>query len=751
MSPGREMADLGELCAQLEAQFAERNFAGALALAERVAVAEAQPDVGLRARLACLVQLSRADDALALLDEHGEALGADAVLPRAFCLYQNGQARAALDLIEPELAARGAPAADDGAAAQRRRMGLLHLQAQLHYKLGAYAEAAGAYQRVLAEDPSAADDEEVLTNATAAYVMAGRGADALRLRARAAGRCSLYELAYNYACAQIAQEDYAGARAMLDEALALSTHALHADELADDDEIAAEQAAIRVQTALVAQRSGDEAAAQEGYLGVLRIKGHEAIDTTVAAVAANNLVALRGDRDLFDSAKRCKAALSGAVAAKLLPSQRLVFLANQVVLTWHMGKPALCRELLDQLDAAFPASDLPVLLRVALLSRPKAASKEAPSAEAEALAHRWASAHPQIAARPLLALAQLQARAPLPTPKGQPPVEPLRRACNTLVAIPPLRLAPRLVATVSALLEALGETAAAAAFLDETLDRLGRDALCTTAAIQIDGASDDGGDAADGAADGGRASRQRQHEAILRGAGAFFERHALWRQMAEVQQQLLRANPRDLAARARLVVAASHFDGDLAAQHDALLPDVHRPPARRDDDEEGEGEGEEEEEVDIEQLENLQLPSTGRGYQPAAPVVAAAAAAAATGGKRSLEKGGASAVDPAIGAKRRKCARARAARRRPAPDPRVGTPRPALCSANHLPPSLLSPPLPSRQAAQAALPQGLRPSQSGAAARSGAMAAQEGALHLPPYKGARPPVPPPTPIQTSSK
>lgn len=653
------MADVGELCARLEASFAERSFADALELSERILAEEPQSEVGLRCLCACLVQLARPDEALALLDEHAEALREDGVLLRAFCLYQKADTPAALALIEPELAA-GASRGVDGPST-RRRLGLLHLQAQLLYKRGDYAEAAEAYGSVLSEDPSAGADEEVLTNATAAYLMAGRPDEALRLTpvaARAAagggaGGCSLYELAYNCACARIAQGEYAAADALLDEALALSTHALAAEDVADDDEVAAEQAAIRAQKAYVAQRSGREGAAQEAYLGVLRVKGHEAIDTSVAAVAANNLVALRRERDLFDSAKRCKAALSGAVAAKLLPAQRLAFMANQVLLTWHMGKPSLCREQLDAMDSAFPASDVPALLRLGLLLRPKPSAKEAAGPEAEALVRRWAAERPELAARPMLALAQVQARAPPPpAPKGSPPAEPLRRAVDTLAATPGLRLRPRLVATVALLLESLGETAEAAAFLDQTLELL--------AADEPRGAD---------------SGLPRAHAAILRGAGAFFERHGLWRQSAAVQTRLLQANPRDLAARARLVVAASHFDAALAAQHDEQLPDV----AAGADGGEDEGGGEEEGgEMDGESAEKAALEASGssggpaRGYQPAAaaaPIAAAVpAVAAAAGGKRPHDKGAGGTADPSTGpSKRSKCARAAPARPRAAP------------------------------------------------------------------------------------
>ena len=45
------------------------------------------------------------------------------------------------------------------------------------------------------------------------------------------------------------------------------------------------------------------------------------LDPAVAAAASNNMVALRGQRDLFDSWKKCRANLSEGLAKKLTPRQ----------------------------------------------------------------------------------------------------------------------------------------------------------------------------------------------------------------------------------------------------------------------------------------------------------------------------------------------------------------------------------------------------------------------------------------------
>lgn len=634
-------ADLADLYAQLDSEFSDGAHADALKLADQILEAEPRSELALRCRCACLMQLSRTDEALELLDAEAQLLGGTAALPRAYCLYQKGAVEDALGVV-----ARALDGSDGGSAARDEAdtAGLLHLRAQLHYKRSEYTQSAASYRQVLEGDPGAASDPEVLTNATAALVMGGEHAEAMALFGAHGGANGCYELAYNGACAQLGIGELGPAAELLEEALELSTRALQAEDGADavdDDELEAEQAAIKTQRAFVSQRAGEDAAAAEAYTAVLRVKGHESIDNTVAAVAANNLVALRGDRDLFDSAKRLRAALADAVAAKLSSAQKHAAMHNQALLAWHMSKPQACREYIDALEAAFPESDVPVLLRATLLCRPKAASREAPSAEAERLLSAFVSAQPARAARVVLALAQMQARAPAggaakggggaAAAAGALAPDSLRRACATLAsAPPPLRLAPRIVATATGVYESLGDIGAATAFLDETLAQLGAAAAGS--------------------------GLPREHLVLLHGASAFFERHREWRRMADVEGRLLAAEPRSLEARARLIVAASHYDVDLAAEHDAALPDVA-------------GEDEEDEEmVDIEQLESVQLPAAGAGAgrgggkRPQSELEGGADGAAA----RGAAEGGAAAA-AASAAKRRKCARAPPRRRVRAP------------------------------------------------------------------------------------
>ena len=83
---------------------------------------------------------------------------------------------------------------------------------------------------------------------------------------------------------------------------------------------------LTAQSAFVDQSRGDIPSAEKAYQTLFAFKAD--LDPAVTAVAANNMVRIRGQRDFFDSWKKCKANLTEALAKKLTPAQRLAFLTN---------------------------------------------------------------------------------------------------------------------------------------------------------------------------------------------------------------------------------------------------------------------------------------------------------------------------------------------------------------------------------------------------------------------------------------
>ena len=109
---------------------------------------------------------------------------------------------------------------------------------------------------------------------------------------------------------------------------------------------------LTAQLAYINQRMGEEEAAMKAYAQLFSFKAE--LDPAVAAIAGNNMVALRGTRDLFDSWKKCRANIaSEAQLKKLTKRQR-------------------CATLLKVPAAAFPPLPCLSLLLTLLVSLPVA-------------------------------------------------------------------------------------------------------------------------------------------------------------------------------------------------------------------------------------------------------------------------------------------------------------------------------------------------------------------------------------------
>jgi hypothetical protein len=466
-------------------------------------ILRAETDAGrrlrvLRAKVVSLLQAGKAPEALAACDAAAaDEPGASAALrcERAYALYRlrrDGEALAALR------SGRGASALE------------AQLEAQLLHRTGDYAAALDAYERLVGACGGAGKaSDELLSNLAAASVLAGqpqRFLDAVgstpslaaRLRAGAgagAGARPDHELLFNAATALLASRDLEGAGALLEAAESCGAARLTEAGLSAR-EAATELAGIRVQRA-VARHLGAlqrpqpqpqaHAAVEAAYLEVLQLRAGEAgdssaavsdadagkdkgkeagqVDSAVRALAANNLTALRGDRDVFDSYKRVRAAEGDAALQRLSRSAAQAVAFNRAALLAKMQKTAESKELLAELAGQYPHAVARLALAEAalLVRRPGTASPVDRSRGAELLRARAlaAAASGDLAAAVPLLLGVAQAEAAGP---GGPAAGAAALADPVLPAA--LRLAPDVVqAAVKLLLAPLphGATGAAAA------------------------------------------------------------------------------------------------------------------------------------------------------------------------------------------------------------------------------------------------------------------------------------------------
>jgi thioredoxin-like negative regulator of GroEL len=168
-----------------------------------------------------------------------------------------------------------------------------------------------------------------------------------------------------------------------------------------EEQIKDELVGFLVQKAYCKQRLGQNDLAEKEYEEALKLKPS---DQEVAAVASNNLFALRGkDTSLFDSAKKARALnLDTAVEEKLTLQQRRVFAINRCLLSLYTNKHKECLAALAKLEKELTGSELPSLVKAALMAREKRLD------ECSALLQQYATENPKTALRVKLTLAQLQ-------------------------------------------------------------------------------------------------------------------------------------------------------------------------------------------------------------------------------------------------------------------------------------------------------------------------------------------------------
>lgn len=96
-------------------------------------------------------------------------------------------------------------------------------------------------------------------------------------------------------------------------------------------------------------------------------------DVSATAVANNNLISLKGSgsSDLFDVAKKLKAALVSKAAGKLNSVQQRGINLNHTLLLLYQKKYDECKEAIATMSAQMPNSDVPPLISAAILHREK--------------------------------------------------------------------------------------------------------------------------------------------------------------------------------------------------------------------------------------------------------------------------------------------------------------------------------------------------------------------------------------------
>ncbi|KAF9959095.1 hypothetical protein BGZ72_010335 [Mortierella alpina] len=560
------MATIQQLFGELERLVKREEHDKVLATSDKILALAPKDKDALHCKAITLIRLERYSDALSILNRQLEG---KFVFEKAYCLYRTNQLADGALLIESkrkELQASGDQLSWD----------LRHLEAQMLYRMERYQECIELYAGMLKDTPKTSEGySDILTNfnaCKAAVLYSGAALDE-RWKIEDITKTT-YELSFNSACARISQGDYSQALKLLEEAKTLCRETL-SDY--DEDEIEQELAIIVVQTAYVHQLLGHTEQARELYHSVLKTK---ALEVTVPAVAANNLVAIQKEEDLFDSSKKIKTATTKALGVKFFSSQKSIIAMNELLVSLYQKKFAACRDSARQLLKSQPENDALYLILAATMHNQKKTAKALEELK------EYALIRPDSVAIQF-AIVQLELM------NGQDytaAIESLTRFLKTLPEDEQHR--PGYVALLVWLYDQAGQS-------EKGVDLLGE-----SSAIWAKNNK-------------GSGSATTLPLALLKQTAAFKLRSHRYKEAAKDYEELVRADPSDPASIAGLIMAYSEFEPALAEKYGASLPEMKNVMA-----------------LDVEALEKV-VPGLKREYVSTEN----ASAGAGAGGRRGPSSG----------------------------------------------------------------------------------------------------------------
>lgn len=264
---------------------------------------------------------------------------------------------------------------------------------------------------------------------------------------------------------------------------------------------------------------------------------NRALEVTVPAVAANNLVAIQKEDDLFDSTKKIKSANTKALGVKFLSSQKRTMAMNELLLQLYQNKFAACRDTAQQLLKSQPDNDALYLILAAAMHRQKKTAKALEELK------EFAAVKPDSVAIQF-AIVQLELI------NGQDYTAAIKSLTRFLRSLPEKEQhRPGYVALLVWLYDQAGQ------------GEKGVDLLSEASAIWTKNNK-------------GSGSSTALPLTLLRQTAAFKLRSHRYKDAAKDYEELVRADPSDPASIAGLIMAYSEFEPTLAEKYGASLPEM---------------------------------------------------------------------------------------------------------------------------------------------------------------------------------
>lgn len=295
----------------------------------------------LHFKVTCLIHLSRFTDALLLC----ERLSDSCQFEQAYCLYRLERLKESQAVLD---------------SMPSQELCVQELKAQILYKQELFSEAATLLTKLC---ESVSDEFSSDREANRLASMAGSCCDVEGLTG------STMEQWFNVACCLLAAECWSDVLRALGVCEELGRAAL-LEEGCSEEEITEELNIVRLQRAYTLQRQGCSSEALSIYNAVLKSRP---ADVTQAIVISNNIIALRQDKDVFDSRKKLKVLVAEGTSKRLTKNQKLSILYNRALFALGTNQLEACRNLIGELELLFPGSSRVSLCRAALLTRERRA------------------------------------------------------------------------------------------------------------------------------------------------------------------------------------------------------------------------------------------------------------------------------------------------------------------------------------------------------------------------------------------
>ncbi|KAK5833399.1 Signal recognition particle 72 kDa [Gossypium arboreum] len=507
-SPSQPPPPIEDLFTSLDRHIQRSEFTQAVKVANQVLSVAPGDEDAIRCKVVALIKADKIEEALSAI-QSSQKVSFDFSFYKAYCLYRQNKLDEALEVLEK----------------QDKTQPSMLLESQILYRLGkmdACVDICRNLQKVKI------DSLEI--NLVAGLISAGRASevqgtlDAIKTKAT-----SSFELAYNIACSLIEGNKLKDAEKLLLTARRIGQETLTEENLADDD-IEIELAPIAVQLAYVHQLLGQTQEAAGAYTDIVN---RNLADEPSLAVAVNNLIAVKGPKEISDSLRKLdrlkekdsqKFELARAIDLKLSPKQKETIYANRVLLLLHANKMDQARELVAVLPEMFPDNVMPLLLQAAVLVRENKVGK------AEEMLGQFAERFPEKSKIILLARAQVAAAA------GHPQI-----AADSLAKVPDIQHMPATVSTLVALKERAGDINGAAAVLDSAIK------WWKTAMTEDD-----------------------QLSVIMREAASFKLRHGKEEEAAHLYEELVKGNG-NIEALVGLITTVAHANVEKAEAYEKQL------------------------------------------------------------------------------------------------------------------------------------------------------------------------------------